>query len=152
MERGIIKLWKQPADLSQKFGWYVFTLSDESNYFIREIRIFYLDSWERIQERVESGEWDKNILEYYVRHYVRHGKIAKPLFDKHMALLAQIPIPLWANSPMGYDGISYGIEFFKGESWIKLTWWEEGSAEWKPIVDWWRETEALLIEALNKKE
>jgi hypothetical protein len=145
MERDVIKLWKNPSNISDNIGWIVFRQDSETDYFVREIKSFYLDNWGRIQERVQSGEWDKSVLD----EFIRLGKISKPIFDKQLALLSQIAIPLWVNSPRGYDGTDYGIELFSWGSILKMTWWEEGAVEWKPLIDWYRETEILLTEILN---
>lgn len=148
MERSIINLWKEPANISSNIGWSVFKLDRETDYSIREIRSFYLENWGRIQERVQSGEWDKSILE----HYVRVGKISKPKFDKQLELLSQIAIPLWVNDSSGYDGTSYGLVVFNWGGYCKITWWEEGASEWKPLINWHHETEVLLTTALNSSD
>ena len=114
METPLIKLWKHPASMAQKIGWYVFRQDSETDYSIREIRFFYLENWERIQERVESGEWAKSILE----EYVRHGKISKAVLDNQLALLAQATIPLSVNyHPDGYDVTEYGLASLYDSLW-----------------------------------
>ena len=99
-----------------------------------------------------KGKWDKRAdLERWheLWHYrpqdlqsmqpaVEH-EVARLKLEAMEAFLAEINVlripPFCTDGPFGLDGIAYAFSMKSGFTTVDFAWWEQGPAEWRPMID-----------------
>jgi len=111
-------------------GWTVYQLPRSKDYLLQTVKWHQAADGQRIEElmqgQVASTSAEPTLTEATT-------PLDAAWFERQLAALSSIRVPLHTNRPTGLDGESFGIHVWNE---FEVEWWCEGPSEWRDLVRW----------------